>query len=307
MSRPALSVICLLGSRRERVPRLSAAIAAQTAAEDLEVVLIGSDGGLGSLTDGLRCKRVPWPPSLSYGEARAVGAREASGEIIAFLLDHCYPEPGWAEALIKAYRDRPWAAVGYSFRNANPGSYASQATFLAHFGPWEAAPPGETSLLPGNDVSYRRSALLELDPGLGELLDIDSSVHRRLLASGLSLAVEPRAVVADECFESVLDVCRANAVYATLLAVRRAQAEHWSRGRRLVGALAAPVVATVVRLARIWRGSRGRRTGLIRYMPPLTAICLGWGLGESRGYLFGEGRAPARLVYWELEAVRARR
>jgi glycosyltransferase involved in cell wall biosynthesis len=305
MDPPVLSAVCLLGSRRERLPRLGAAIAAQTAADELEFVVVGGGEEPVPLSDRIRSMRVPWPPGLSLGEARAAGAREASGEIVAFLLDHCYPEPGWAEALIAAYRDRPWSAVGYGFRNANPDTYASRATFLAHFGAWAGEDQGEAARLPGLDVSYRRRELLALGPDLGQLLDIDSSVHRRFRSVGLSLALEPRAVVAEECFDSVIDACRANAVYARMLAVRRAKSESWSRWRRLAGALAALPVGTVVRLARIWRGSKGRRGELLRCLPPLTAICLGWALGEAGGYLFGEGRAPGRLVHWELEAIRA--
>jgi glycosyltransferase involved in cell wall biosynthesis len=305
MSEPALSAVCLLGSRRERLPRLSAAIAAQTAADELELVFVGGDGGPAPLPEGVRSRRVPWPSGMSFGEARAAGALEATGEIVAFLLDHCYPEPGWAEALIAAYRERSWAAVGYGFRNANPDTYASRATFLAHFGPWEGAERGETSLLPGIDVSYRRRELLAIGPDLGKLLDIDSSVHRRFLGDGLSLALEPRAVVAEECFESVIDASRSNAVYARLLAVRRAQVESWSLGRRLLSALAAPLLATILRLLRIWRGSKGHSGEVLLHMPPLAAICLGWGLGESAGYLLGEGGTPRRLVHWELEAIRA--
>jgi hypothetical protein len=306
MDAPALSAVCLLGSRRERLPRLSAAIAAQTAAKEVEVVLVGGDGEPAKLPGGVPCRRVPWPRSLTFGEARALGAREAKGEIVAFLLDHCYPEPGWAEALIAAYRERPWAAVGYGFRNANPATYASRATYLAHFGAWEGADGGPVSVLPGNDVSYRLRELLAIGPELDRLLDVDSSLHRRFLASGRSLAVAPRAVVTDECFESLLDACRANAIYARLLAGRRARGERWSPGRRLLSAIAAPALATMVRLARIWRGTSGHRGELLRCTPPVIAICLGWALGESCGYLLGEGGASRRLVHWELEAIRVR-
>ena len=308
MSEPALSAVCLLGSRRERLPRLSAAIAAQTAAAELEVVFVGGgEDGPGHLPEQVRSRRVPWPPGLSFGEARAEGVRRASGEIVAFLLDHCYPEPGWAEALIDAYSGRSWAAVGYGYRNANPERYASRAVFFAHYGQWGMAPAGEAAILPGINVSYRRRHLVALGSELGELLDIDASVHRRFLDSGLSMALEPRAVVAGECYESVLDASRANEVYGRLQAVRRARMERWPLGRRALNAVAAPLVATVVRIARIWRGSKDRRGELLRCLPAITTICIGWALGESRGYLLGEGRAAGRLVYWELEAVRAHR
>jgi hypothetical protein len=300
-----LSIVCVVGCRAERLERLNAAIAAQSARDELELVLVGGDGETPAPA-GIRCRRVAWPPAGSYGEARAAGASEAGGEIVAFLLDHGYPEPGWAEALIAAYRGRPWAAVGYRFRDANPATYASRATYLAHFGPWESAAPGKVDLLPGNMVSYRRSQLSALGDELGELLEIDSTLHRRLAGAGLRLAIEPQAVVRAECFESVFDTCRGNAVYARMLAALRAHSEGWPVGRRLISALLAPALASALRLVRIWRGSSPPRTRLVRYLPALAAICVGWGLGVAGGYLLGAGDAPRRLVHWELDAIRAR-
>src|SRR5262249_46298479 len=173
MSGATLSVVCMLGSHRERLPRLSAALAAQTAVDEMELVLVGGDG-TPPFGDGMPWKQVPWPPGGSYGEARAEAARQAEREIVACLLDHFYPDPGWADALIRTYRERPWAAVGYGFRNANPTTYSSRATFLAHFGPWASAGSEESAVLPGNDISYRRRELLTLGSDLGALLDIDA-------------------------------------------------------------------------------------------------------------------------------------
>jgi len=104
-------------------------------------------------------------------EARAAGVHAARGEFVAFVADHVYPDPGWAEAVIAAYDEGPWAGVGYSFRNANPDTYASRAAMLADFGPWLAPTrSGETDHLPTNDVSYRRSLLAGFGDELAELL-----------------------------------------------------------------------------------------------------------------------------------------
>jgi hypothetical protein len=297
----------MLGSRRERIPRLAAAMRAQTAADRLEILLMDAGGtGLDPPLDGIRWRRVGWSPELSFGEARATGVHEAKGEIVAFLLDHCYPDPSWAEALIAAFRERSWAAVGYGIRNANPGRYGSDATFLAHYGPWESARRGEVRLLPGWQVSYRRSELLGMGADLGELLEIDATLHRRIRSSGQILAVEPEARAAEECFESVGQAFRANQAYGRLLAVRRAAAENLSLMRRLLRGIAAPLVATSIRLVRVWRGSVQGPRELLRCMPGILAICVGWALGEVRGYLLGEGEAGRQVFYWELEATRAR-
>jgi hypothetical protein len=307
MSDPVLTVVCMLGSRRERIPRLAAAMTAQTAADRMEILLLdaGRDG-LEPPLNGLPWRRLVWKPEVSLGEAKATGVREAKGEIVAFLLDHCYPDPGWAQALIAAYRERSWGAVGYGIRNANPGGYASDATFLAHFGSWEGTKRGEVPRLPGWEVSYRRSELLAVDDDLGDLLEIDATIHRRIMSSGQRLALEPKATAAEECFESVRDAFRANEAYARVLAVRRAKAEGWSLVHRLLRGISAPLLAPSIRLMRIWRGSTRDPRRIIRCMPGVLAICIGWALGEVRGYLFGEGGAGRQVIYWELEATRAR-
>src|SRR5437868_5149876 len=43
--------------------------------------------------------------------ARAAAIRAASGPVVALAEDHAFPEPDWAEVLIRAHR-QPWAAVG---------------------------------------------------------------------------------------------------------------------------------------------------------------------------------------------------
>jgi hypothetical protein len=279
------------------------AIAAQSAREQLELVLVGGDGRR-RLLETVPSQWVDWPSGMRYGEARAAGVRAARGKIVAFLLDHCYPDPGWAEALIEAH-GRSWAAVGYGYQHANPGGYTSAATYLANYGPWLALGPGQVPLLPGNNLSYRRDELLSLGAELGELLEIDASVHRLLLQSGRRLGLEPRATVADETFETLLDSCRSNQAYGRLLAARRTRDEKLSRPQRLLRGLAAPLLAPTVRLARIWRGSR-KQAAVLRYVPALTAICVAWGLGELWGYLSGRPHSDGALRYWELEAVRAR-
>ena len=44
--------------------------------------------------------------------------------VVAFGEEHCFPEPGWAQALIDAHRE-DYAAVGPAMHNANPDTIVS--------------------------------------------------------------------------------------------------------------------------------------------------------------------------------------
>lgn len=76
----------------------------------------------------------------SIAKAWAAGIRQASAPVVAFLEDHSYPAPcwaeapSWAEAPIKAHQ-KAWAAVGPVLANANPNSMIG---WLMLFGQWSA-------------------------------------------------------------------------------------------------------------------------------------------------------------------------
>src|ERR1700730_3633233 len=101
----------------------------QTVRDRLELlIVVPSREGLG-LEDcgvqgvaGVRVLEVG--PILSMPEAKLSAVRNATRPVIPFAEDHCYPEPEWAEHLIKAHRER-WAAVGPSLKNANPDTLNS--------------------------------------------------------------------------------------------------------------------------------------------------------------------------------------
>jgi hypothetical protein len=303
-----LTVATVAGAQRRRTQRQLAALAAQTIAAEIEVVVVDTRPRLDPIDPPRTLEvRVLQRDSLSFGEARAEAARAAGAEIVAYLEDHCYPEPAWAEALARAYRE-PWAAVGYAFGNANPKTRSSRMTHLAQYGEWEAPARGGAKGLPGNNVSYRRDVLLGLGSDLPAMLMADFNIHARLRREGLPLGVEPGARVRHENPERLLDGCRSSLAYSRVLAVERARLESWSAGRRLTRAVTILLGAPPLRLARLLQAARRRRRGLVRvavHLPGILAEYLSSALGESLGYLFGPGRGVAGLMYWEVDAPRA--
>jgi hypothetical protein len=311
MSEPQLSVVLMAGTQRARTRRALEALQSQTVAGRIELVLVdcAPETEQLDLPAELGWATVaPQPVICGLGEARAAGARAAKGPIVAFLVDHCYPAPGWAEALVAAYGG-PWAAVGYSFGSANPGSYVNRTAILAQFGPWlEAAGGGAVGTLPGLNVSYRREVLMEIDGELGRLLEIDLLLHERMRKRGLELGFEPRAVVVYESFGSVLETALANHAYSEQFAAQRARAGRWPGARRLLYGLASPLLVTALRLAATARETARRPRKLPHTtvaLPGILAIALMAALGEARGYLLGARGTHRRILRWELHAPRA--
>jgi hypothetical protein len=305
---PSLTAATVAGAQRGRVQRLLSALATQTIAADIEVVVVDCRTGLAEIEppEGLRVRILPGD-SLSFGEARARAARDARAEIVAFIEDHCYPEPGWAEALVTAYSG-PWASVGYAIGSANPRNLSSRINHLAAYGQWISPRRGPAVALPGNNVSYRRERLLELNSDLAAMLNADFNIHAVLRRRGLALASEPDARVRHENEESMLNAYRGTFAYSRLLATERARLADWRRPRRLVRAAGVLVGAPLVRLGGLARANSRHPRRLARifvYLPAILSTYLASALGESAGYLFGPGSAPDRIMYWEVDAPRA--
>ncbi len=162
-SEALLSVIVVAGDRRDRMRKMLAALAAQTGRDKLEIIIVdaASEGAPAlSLPLDFQVRVLRTDAGVLPGKARFEGTRNATAPYVAFLEDHCYPEPDWSDAIIKAHR-AGWAAVGYAFSNGSPDSYLYRAIFLAEYGMWShARSGGPTTRLPGCNVSYQKAELL---------------------------------------------------------------------------------------------------------------------------------------------------
>jgi hypothetical protein len=281
----------------------------QTVQERIELILLwASDAEVdvpARELDGFFAWRVEKiPAGSSVAAANAAGVCLASAAIVAFSEDHCFPEPGWADALIQAHA-RGYAAVGPEIANANPGSVVSCCDYLIGYGPWMSpSPAGEAPFLPGHNSSYNRGELLGYGSRLESMLEAETVLHFDLTRRGRRLFLESRARAAHLNF----------ALWRVWLPVQYhcgrvfagSRAAQWPLFRRAFYSAASPLIPAV-RLLRIVREllKPKRPHHLIpRLLPALAVGLVCDGAGQMVGYVAGAGRSPDRVARLEYNRVR---
>jgi glycosyltransferase involved in cell wall biosynthesis len=308
---PAMSVVLITpdhyGSLRKTIRHLQA----QTVKNCLELIIVAPVAehlnlDESELQDFCQFHVAEVGPITSLGKALAEGFRQASAPIVAYAEEHSYPEPGWAEALIRTHSG-PWAGVGAVLGNANPGTLTSWAHLYTDFGPWvEPGEAVETINLGGHHTAYKRAALMEFGPLLEELLETDVILNSELRARGYKLYLEPAAKSYHLNCSQFMSHQRAEYHGGRAFGAARARYEAWSIFRRLLYIGSMPLIP-IVRLWRIWaqiRRSGRQRQLLPNVLPTLMAGLVAHTLGEVTGYAMGSGNAAQRRITFELSRYR---
>jgi glycosyltransferase involved in cell wall biosynthesis len=307
---PRVSVILLVGNRRERSARALRSVLNQKGLEEAEVLLIDAGAaGISPLEGSDHPKvRIIRPESNgTFGSLRAMGVRAARGEMIAFIEDHVLAKAGWLRGLIAAF-DGPWAAVGAEVHNANSAVGISSAIALMNYGPW--IPPlerGEAEMLAGNNTAYRRPVLLQYDSQLDELLLSDTVLQWRLVADGHRLFAEPDMAIEHLNPTTIRTCSKAEFFYHWCFAAARANTFGWTRGAKARYVLLSPLIPWL-RFARLFALLRRKRphgssvsfTGWLAIMLLLHAAVL----GQAMGLVFGLSDADRRFTQFELHGPR---
>ena len=306
-----LSVVLVAGSGAPGIARTLRHLRAQTARERMEVLLVtesGADfdlGALGAAAFGA-CRIVEVGPITERGAAAARGMLAATSPIVGLIEDHSYPEPEWADALIRAHAGA-WTGVGPAVGNANPDSAASWVNYVLGYGGF--APPieaGVRDLLPWHNSAYKRDALTPFGDRLGPLLEWEGALQADLRARGHALYLEPAAVTHHVNVSSAWSTVTLNLHRGRILGAQRAERERWPVWRRVLQAAAFPLFP-LLQLRHLLPALRRLP------VPPSLRLRVHLGLAgtlgvlaasEAWGLLAGEGDAVARLEDYELHRAR---
>lgn len=307
-SPPVLSAVVVFGAQRARAERCLQHLLAQTALDRMEIVIIDIAADTAPVK-GTEQAIVRWrhhPEFQRFGQARAEGLRQSRGLFVAFLEDHTYADPRWAENVIDAFA-RPVDLVNYAMSTANPERVLCRMFMMAEYGRWlDPARSGYIAISAANNAAYRRAALEPYWNRLDELCESEYTLHREMQATGSRVWLAADAKMAHETWIRFWDGVYANNNMKRLLAASRATSGKWSTPTRVMWA--AGMVVTP--FLHIWRLAvslvrRPAHWPLFWATMPLMLFmytCNGW--SEAMGYLFGEGDSGVRFRDLELSIPR---
>jgi GT2 family glycosyltransferase len=151
---PALSVVVCSLNGAAGVERALGALARQTIAASLQVVLVDDGSTDGTATVGRRrgVDVVSHSENRGLAAARNSGVAIARGDIVAFLDDDCEPEPDWAAALVAAHAHAGAEVVGVGGQIVGSGPARYMIGYLNRHNPLR---PLELDLAVREDVGYR--------------------------------------------------------------------------------------------------------------------------------------------------------
>lgn len=296
---PTLSVLCITPDTLQTLAPLFAALAAQTIAARLEIVLLAPatvreeplpvDARQFALV-----RRLDAPAGATNPVLRAHAVRAATAPYVAFTEDHCFPEPAWAASLVAAL-DAGAVGAGPLMVNANPDTPTSCVNFLLEYGPWSyPAAAGAQRHLPGHNSAYRRELLQALGERLPVVLQLESPWLWDLTAGGARVDCVPAARSHHFNFAELGPALPLRFHGGRVYGATRAAG--WPLWRRLLYAGALPLIIGL----RWWRVlqqaphtlPRGPTMAMHVRLPLLLTADV---LGEVCGYVLGAGDAMERI------------
>ncbi len=314
LSSPEISVVIVTPDNFATIRNTIECLRKQTAKDRIEVVIVAPSADRLNLNDSelngfLQTRVVEVGNVESVASGNAAGVREATAPVVVFAEDHSYPDPGWAEALIRAHR-QPWAAVGPVVRNVNPQSAISWADFFIGYGPWsDPSPAGIANHLPGHNSSYKRAILIEYGQELESMLEAETVLHWDLRSRGFQIYLEPEAKISHMNFSLLSSWIVVQFLAGRVFAATRSK--NWPPLKRVIYSGGSPLIP-VIRFCRAVSEMRkpGRLQDMQFFMKLRVLLALIFGLvldgvGQFTGYAVGAG-GPTKEKLSEYEFHRHR-
>lgn len=234
------------------------------------------------------------PSDATVPRMRHAGLNESRGDIVALIEDDCLVESEWAGAVVRAHAGTHVAIGGA----VEPDSYERPLDWAAFFCDYARfmlpLPGGETAVLPGNNVSYKRAVVDELIvTGAVDGLQ-EAFVHDAWYRAGRTMKADPSIRVRNVHRWTAEAVSGVPFHHGRAFAGQRAAG--WSVGKRLLYGCAS-VILPFLHTGRILERVLTRRR-LVRplwgALPWIVLFGVCWSAGECAGYLLGPGSSLQR-------------
>jgi GT2 family glycosyltransferase len=302
LSNPSLSVV-VIDLDAALLARCLSSLDRQTVQEGVEIIVV-SRQGMRTEEPGAAYRQIRWinaPPHYNVPQMRSLGMAGCRGEIVALLEDDCEAADDWCAALQAAHRSAATAVGG----SVKPGPYTrllDWAYYLSEYGRFmPPLPPGPTSVLPGTNVSYKRSALFtaldiaedDIEQSFGDGF-YETFIHQRLLRAGHELLAEPSAIVYHVKSWKSAEIITDRYHHGRGYAGKRAAG---LPGLKRVPYILLAVILPVILIGRMIRQSLSRRNylgKLVWALPWIAVIASSWSVGELIGYASGPGDSLSR-------------
>lgn len=308
---PRLSVLLTAGDHRERVANALASILAQNIIDQLEVIVLEC-GSLNNApvkgSDHVNVKVSHFPKGVGAGQVRAEAVRMARAPFVVLLEEHAAVSQGWAEAILKAFDEDKWAAVGPWIINGNPGCGISDTLSLCYYPFYEMDPlRQEEEWLPFHNAAYRRDTIMKYNNELDILFAPEILLQWRLRQDGYHLLLEPAMKVIHYYETDIITMWQANHNAAQVFAANWSRLYSWPLWKRAIRILNTPLVPLIRSLKLLQNLAKYRPDQLGRFLKGLLVILLSYtadATGEFLGLLFGAGDADIRYLDHSVNAPR---
>lgn len=228
------------------------------------------------------------PDRRGIPEMRWIGTRKAQGAIIAYTEDHCLPQAGWIDGMLREH-DKGWRVVGGPVENASVERLMDWAVFFCEYA--DAMPPvpaGVTGGVPGNNSSFRRD-LLDLVPAEIRQTCWEYFIYQAWASAGITFGCAPSLVMRHKKSFGFAYFMGQRYHYSRSFAAMRAA--RLTPARKWACALATPALPLLM-LARITRRILRKQVHLGWFAAAFPLLCLfmvSYAWGEFAGYVSGSG------------------
>jgi glycosyltransferase involved in cell wall biosynthesis len=292
-----ISVIIPTRDAATRTRECLAFLAPQVDAQSEILVVCGADDGTAEIVEREfpTCHVLRCPPGTGFGELRARGLAQATGDLMVFLEVYCRVGQGW----LARWRDQPWeevAAVGGLVDPLPRRTLANWAAFLSEYAAYiPPLEPGQADHLLGNNVAFRRDAL-ERAGLLGRCEFWKTFAVWALAGQGDRCWTDPRQVVGHQRVVQAAEFTLHRYWHGRCFGAGRIRGCGWTT--RLARAATCPLVPFLLtaRLIRDVPPDLAYRRLMWLSLPYAFMYHVAWALGELDGYLRGPGPACTRLA-----------